>query len=617
MLAGARENHISGLTLDLDLYGVDIGPSSNENVVTDVVAYDSHFAGFQLSGSGNLVDGVTTERGRGGIHVSGNSNRIQNSKFMGQHTVSGADGLRVGGESNHVSGIQSTGNDLGAEVGGRSNVVRTSTFDDNSSGVLSVGADSRIEANTVTRSESWGILLGSTGEQVTGNEVSGNGADGIIFAGSSGRVRDNQVRGNRGMGISVGSGIYGGAHDSRIDANTVEGNIAGGISVVGTGSFSRVDGITIDGNFVSQNLFQAIRIRDADDNRITDNRVVGNFVSSQTGAIDVPGGRGNRVVDNEVAENTADGIMIGARAAATYVAGNRVGLNYEDGIDVRQPGAEVALNTAYRNGDWGIEAVAGVLDGGGNRAWSNGQPAQCLNITCGPGPPTTVTLSPETASNVVDTDHCVTARLSDPDGRAIGDAEIRLEVTGSAAGNSVATVLRTGPDGAAQFCYPGPALGPSTDEIVGYVDTNDNAQRDVGEPADAVEKKWVLPDSSPDCRILVRVRAATANGGRATAHVSADARDGIPSGSVTYSDRSPGLTVSIRSLSVSAVTCDRRARVASVFGNARTAAGDDALYRVDLQEGRGGGNKGTLRMRLATGYDSGEARVVSGALKVR
>ena len=44
-------------------------------------------------------------------------------------------------------------------------------------------------------------------------------------------------------------------------------------------------------------------------------------------------------------------------------------------------------NLAHDNGDWGIVAVPTVADGGGNRAWSNGQAAQCLNVSCTPFPP--------------------------------------------------------------------------------------------------------------------------------------------------------------------------------------------------------------------------------------
>ena len=39
-------------------------------------------------------------------------------------------------------------------------------------------------------------------------------------------------------------------------------------------------------------------------------------------------------------------------------------------------------NTANRNHDLGIEAVLGVIDGGGNHAAGNGNPAQCTNVIC-------------------------------------------------------------------------------------------------------------------------------------------------------------------------------------------------------------------------------------------
>jgi hypothetical protein len=39
-------------------------------------------------------------------------------------------------------------------------------------------------------------------------------------------------------------------------------------------------------------------------------------------------------------------------------------------------------NTADANGDFGIDAVAGVVDGGGNSASGNGNPLQCRNVAC-------------------------------------------------------------------------------------------------------------------------------------------------------------------------------------------------------------------------------------------
>ena len=49
----------------------------------------------------------------------------------------------------------------------------------------------------------------------------------------------------------------------------------------------------------------------------------------------------------------------------------------------RPPAAELlAAFTALRNANLGIEAVTGVTDGGGNHAFGNGNPLQCLNVGC-------------------------------------------------------------------------------------------------------------------------------------------------------------------------------------------------------------------------------------------
>ena len=46
------------------------------------------------------------------------------------------------------------------------------------------------------------------------------------------------------------------------------------------------------------------------------------------------------------------------------------------------PFVTIARNRADRNADLGIEAVSGVTDGGGNRAMHNGDPRQCLGVSC-------------------------------------------------------------------------------------------------------------------------------------------------------------------------------------------------------------------------------------------
>ena len=56
--------------------------------------------------------------------------------------------------------------------------------------------------------------------------------------------------------------------------------------------------------------------------------------------------------------------------------------NTDDGIDIDSPGATVTGNDADRNGDLGIDAVIGVLDGGANAGSGNANPLQCVNVSC-------------------------------------------------------------------------------------------------------------------------------------------------------------------------------------------------------------------------------------------
>ena len=62
--------------------------------------------------------------------------------------------------------------------------------------------------------------------------------------------------------------------------------------------------------------------------------------------------------------------------------GNTVVRSGADGIDVRSASTTLRDNLAARNADLGIDAVAGVTDGGGNRAFGNGNPLQCTNVFC-------------------------------------------------------------------------------------------------------------------------------------------------------------------------------------------------------------------------------------------
>jgi parallel beta-helix repeat protein len=91
----------------------------------------------------------------------------------------------------------------------------------------------------------------------------------------------------------------------------------------------------------------------------------------------------NNIENNVAANNDHDGIVVNGRSDGTLVMANVAVFNgLDDGIDVNNPDTTIADNTANENGDLGIEAVAGVTDGGGNRASGNGDPRQCVNVVC-------------------------------------------------------------------------------------------------------------------------------------------------------------------------------------------------------------------------------------------
>jgi len=96
---------------------------------------------------------------------------------------------------------------------------------------------------------------------------------------------------------------------------------------------------------------------------------------------------GGPVIENRVSDARIDGIYADLWGGSAFV-GNVATNNGDDGIEIDSggaiPGSSVVLtrNTANDNGDFGIEAAAGVTDGGGNKAADNGNPLQCINVSC-------------------------------------------------------------------------------------------------------------------------------------------------------------------------------------------------------------------------------------------
>jgi nitrous oxidase accessory protein NosD len=195
-----------------------------------------------------------------------------------------------------------------------------------------------------------------------------------------GAVRRNRIYDN-GSGVSIIG------YDAPVTDNYIAGNDGDGIW-----AYYEAE-LQVSRNVVVDNLDNGIHVEFLGAATITHNRIMrnGNGVRVQ-GDYSFGHTRAD-VRDNRIAANASDGVLVDNAAGAdgTVIAGNRTDRNGDDGIGVSLDpaapyldGVEVTLagNRASFNSDLGIEAVVGTTDGGGNRARHNGNPAQCVGVSC-------------------------------------------------------------------------------------------------------------------------------------------------------------------------------------------------------------------------------------------
>jgi parallel beta-helix repeat protein len=182
---------------------------------------------------------------------------------------------------------------------------------------------------------------------IRGNVFSRNDEEAILMGG-----RDNQVRRNRlvrnGSGMSLGG----------------RGNVVAHNRIVGGH-----DGIRVEkgrGTLVADNL-------------IVDTRRWGITLGIYRPFI---GGADNVVRGNIVRRSRVDGIAVVKKERHSVLVRNVVTGSGDDGFDINSRTTTLTGNRARRNDGLGIEAVFGVIDGGGNLASGNGNPLECLNIVC-------------------------------------------------------------------------------------------------------------------------------------------------------------------------------------------------------------------------------------------
>ena len=229
------------------------------------------------------------------------------------------------------------------------------------------------------------------------------------------------------------------------------------------------------------------------------------------------------------------------------------------------------------------------------------------------GIPATLTLNPSTATNTVDSEHCVTATLQDESGNPVAGLVVRFLVMGSVDINGSAT---TDSGGAATFCYVGPPL-PGADTIAAFADANNNNVQDPGEPSGVAEKSWVLPVTTPLCEITNAGWIIAANGDRATFGGNAKANEsGETRGQQQYQDHGPVQRLNLHSINVLAIVCDGSTR-ASIFGHATIDGSGPFNFRINVQDFGGPGRGQDTYWLLMDGYDSGEQTLRGGNIQIR
>jgi parallel beta-helix repeat protein len=270
----------------------------------------------------------------------------------------------------------------------------------------------RVEHNAITHNERSAVALVDSQRNVVAENLASDDAAGVHMEGASHNTIVNNTLNDNGPGIQALDGSDGNV----IDHNHLYADGAEGVEVI----FSDSNAITR--NHIDQ-TGSGIILESSDDTVIRDNEILHSVASACDGcgiAIQIYGNNnlveGNTALDSprygievddfqdpghspargnvlrgNIINGSGEGIDIGPEAGGvvldTLIEHNTVVNAVDDGIQLLGPstGLETSTltgNVAVHNGNLGINAVPGVIDGGGNHAAANGNPVQCVNVTC-------------------------------------------------------------------------------------------------------------------------------------------------------------------------------------------------------------------------------------------
>ena len=312
--------------------GCSAGPAAASHVKCGAVlkkdtTLDSDVTG--CAGNGLVI-------GRRGIAVDLNGHTVQGSRTgVGIDNSAGYDRVRVqdGTVARFTTGVLYRGVRRG-EI----DRVRVS---DTSNGVVLDGSRRNVLTGVRVTESHGGVLLSGSNHNVVAHSrlQTFHTSVGLIDSDRN-RVDENVLSGDSALSAS------------QADRNEIEGN-----SVPGGGHGFRISG---NRNVVEENTITRLPFS----------------------GIELTGGSGNALRWNETSANGFAGIFVAAAASNTELRANVASRNQRDGITVLSPTTTLRRNGATFNGELGINAPNGAADAGGNRAFGNGDPRQCVGVTC-------------------------------------------------------------------------------------------------------------------------------------------------------------------------------------------------------------------------------------------
>jgi len=295
----------------------------------DVQCQEANSPGIVVGASGIVIDMNGFDLRSGPVVLGESGVGIDNSSGFADVTI--RDGF-IGGTVPDLFGPA-----VRLEDASRNRIVGVRVFSFRDGIEIRGGADNEVRHANLTATRHALVAENTRGLVVADSVSDSVFGDGLRFSNLiDGRVVRNEPRSAGSGGADPRFGIYVAGNGNVIKANLVTGWTGANILLASGGA-----------------------------NKLLENEVRGGFLPS-----------------NETFDAEGDGLFVNAFTAGTIVRGNHAHDNEGDGIEVQGVQTRITDNTADANGDFGIDAVAGVTDGGGNTASGNGNPLECRNVFC-------------------------------------------------------------------------------------------------------------------------------------------------------------------------------------------------------------------------------------------